>query len=120
MWFAEIEDRWRQMAEGVFAEVKDWRLEHPKATFKEIETAVDERLAKVRARMLQDAAQASPLTDVSAASPQERPLCPKCGHRLEARGQEVRDLTTNSNEVITLHRSYAICPACGTGLFPPG
>lgn len=120
MWFAEIEDRWRQMAEGMFTEVKDWRLQHPKATFKEIETALDERMAKVRAQMLQDAAQASPLTDVSAAGPQERPLCPKCGQKLEARGQEMRDLTTNHNEVITLKRSYAVCPACGAGLFPPG
>ena len=119
MWFAEIEERWRQMADEVFAGMKEWRLQHPKATFKEIETALDERMAKMRARMLQDAAQASPLTDVSAASPQERPFCPKCGQRLEARGQETRDLTINHNEVITLKRSYTICPACRAGLFPP-
>ncbi len=119
MWLAEIEDRWRELAEEVIVGMKEWRIQHRKATFKEIEAALDERLAKIRAQMLQDAAQASPLTDVSTAGPEERPFCPECGQRLEARGQETRDLTTNHNEVITLKRSYTICPACGAGLFPP-
>ena len=120
MWSAEIEARWRELAEEVIIGMKEWRLQHPRATFKEIETALDGLLARVRARMLEDAALASLARNVSAASPEERPKCPECGQGLEARGEETRSLTTNYNERITLKRSYAVCPACGAGLFPPG
>lgn len=119
-WPSEVEKRWRELVEEAFAGMKAWRLEHSKATFKEIETALDERLAKVRAQMLQDAAALSAMTDFSGAKAAERPRCPKCGEPLEARGPESRSLTTNFNETITIKRSWACCPSCGTGLFPPG
>ncbi len=119
MWLKVTEARWRELAEEAIIGMKEWRMGHPKATFKEIETALDERLADVRARMLQDAALASDAADVVAASAGERPKCAECGEMLEARGQELRSLTTNHNRTITLRRSYAICPACGAGLFPP-
>jgi ribosomal protein S27AE len=77
-------------------------------------------LAKVRARMLEDAALASAASDLSAASAGERPVCPHCGVPLEAHGQETRDLTTTGNQTVRLTRTYAVCPACGAGLFPPG
>ena len=69
----ETEARWRELAEEAIVGMKEWRLGQPKATFKEIETALDERLAGVRARMLQDAALASDATDVGAAAAEERP-----------------------------------------------
>lgn len=119
MWLEETEGRWRELAEEAIIGMKEWRLGHPKATFKEIETALDERLADVRARMLQDAALASDATGVGAAVAEERPKCTECGETLKARGQEARSLTTNHNRTITLRRSYAICQACGAGLFPP-
>ncbi len=118
MWLEETEARWRELAEEVILGMKEWRLQHPKATFKEIETALDERLARVRARMLEDAALASGARDITSAS-EERPKCPKCGQELEGRGQQTRSLTTNYNQTITLKRSYAACPACEAGLFPP-
>ena len=120
MRLAEMEARWRDLTEEVIAGMQQWRLQHPKATFKEIETTLDERLAKVRAQMLEDVALASAVTDVSAVRPEERPSCPVCGQSLEAHGQDTRHLTTNHNQTITLTRSYAVCPACGAGLFPPG
>ena len=120
MWSAEIEAHWQQLGEEVMVGMKEWRLQHPKATFQEIETALDERLARVRARMLQDVALASAVRDVRSLKPEERPPCPQCGHALEARGQETRQLTTNYNQSISLKRSYTRCPECGTGLFPPG
>ena len=84
MWTEEMEARWQQLAEEVMTGMKEWRFAHPKATFKEIEAALDERLAKVRARMLQDVALASAVADLKdrgwkAAS------CPKCGHSLSTR-----------------------------------
>ena len=52
----DLDARWHQLAEDVITGMKEWRLQHPKATYREIETALDERLARVRARMLEDAA----------------------------------------------------------------
>ena len=120
MWSAEMEAQWQQLAEEVMVGIKEWRLQHPRATFQEIEAALDERWAKVRARMLQDVALASALTDVRRLRPEERPPCPQCGHPLEARGQETRCLLTYYNQSISLKRSYTICSECGAGFFPPG
>ena len=64
MWTEETEARWRQLSEEVMTGMKEWRLAHPRATFKEIEAALDDRLAKVRARMLQDAALSSAAADL--------------------------------------------------------
>ncbi len=68
MWSDPLEASWRELMEEVMTGMKEWRLAHPKATFKEIEAALDERLAKVRARMLQDAALASAATRLSSGS----------------------------------------------------
>ncbi len=48
-WTDELEGRWRQLSEDVFVGMKEWRQAHPKATFREIKTALEEKLAKVRA-----------------------------------------------------------------------
>jgi transposase len=120
MWAADTEARWQQLAEEVWTGMKEWRLQHPKATLREIEAALDERLARVRARMLQDVALASAVADLRAVPAAERPRCPACGQPLEARGQEARHLTTTHEQQLTLRRHYAVCPACDTGLFPPG
>ena len=59
MWEEGIEDSWSRVAEGVMLEIREWREQHPKATFSEIEEAVDRLMAKARARFIQDAALAS-------------------------------------------------------------
>ncbi len=120
VWNDETEARWRKLTEEVMTGVKEWRLQHPKATFEEIEGAIDEGLARVRARMLEDVALASAAAEVSKGKGEERPSCPKCGHKMEAQGQRIRSVTTNHNQVVRLKRSYAKCPACGEALFPPG
>lgn len=119
MWSTEMEARWRTLSEEVFTGMAEWRVQHPRATFNEIEAALDERLATVRARMLQDVALASAATDVSGLPVEERSCCPDCGQALEAHGQEERTLRTTYDRPVTLRRSYARCPACGVGLFPP-
>ncbi len=116
----DFEARWHELTEEAISGMKEWRLQHPKATFREIERAVDERLGKVRARMLQDATLASAAADIQAAQAEERPVCPKCGQALEARGTQERELTTRHNQPIRLERSYGVCPTCGEGFFPPG
>lgn len=116
----DFDAQWDELAEEVMSGMKEWRLQHPKATLRQIEQALDERLAKMRARMLQDAALASAAADIKAGQEAARPVCPECGARLEARGTEVRQLTTQHNQTLNLVRSYGVCPQCGAGFFPPG
>lgn len=112
--------QWHEVTEEIVSGMKEWRLQHPRATLKEMEQAMDERWGKVRARLLQDAAMASDSADMRAAVAEERPVCPQCGEVLQGRGQKVRELTTQHNQVLRLERSYGVCPQCGEGFFPPG
>jgi len=112
--------RWRELMDEVETGMQDWRTAHPTASFAEIEAAVDERLAGVRARMVEAAALASRLADVGALAEEERPRCPDCGQALVERGRHRRTLTAPGNQAVQLDRSYAVCPSCGRGLFPPG
>ena len=114
----EMDRSWQQLSEEVITGMKEWRLEHPKATFVEIERTLDERLALLRARMLEDMALASRSTQWSKS--QERPVCPECGHKLVSSGTRSRQLQTQGRQQITLHRTYGVCEACGSGSFPPG
>jgi hypothetical protein len=105
--------------EEVLVGMKDWRVQHPKATLQEIEEALDERLGRLRARMLEDGALASRASDWKDAEAEERPKCPLCGQPLVARGKKTRRLQTQGGQEVALKRSYGVCPTCQSGLFPP-
>jgi hypothetical protein len=111
---------WDVLAEEVFTGFREWRVQHPRATFKELETALDARWARARARILSDAALASAARDVGSLPVSERPVCPDCGGRLESAGPEERVLTTTYEQAIALRRSAARCTACDRRVFPPG
>ncbi|HVA91359.1 MAG TPA: hypothetical protein VNL71_16110 [Chloroflexota bacterium] len=111
---------WQGLADEVARGMAEWRVQHPRATLGEIEHQVDVRLAGVRARMIEDVALRSARTEVASLAGEERPVCPQCGAVLAARGKKTRRLTTSHNQVIRLTRSYAVCPACEGGFFPPG
>lgn len=96
------------------ADLRRWRRANPDATLAEIEAALDARLDPSRAALLADLATASP--DASAG----RGCCPSCGGRLERRGVKERTLRTRGDAPVALRRTYAVCSACGAGLFPPG
>ena len=55
----DLQKRWEEQGEEIFAAVAHWRVAHPKATLAEIEHAVDEQMNRLRARMIEQAAQAS-------------------------------------------------------------
>ena len=40
----DFDARWHELAEDVLTGMKEWRLQHPKATLSEMERALDERL----------------------------------------------------------------------------
>jgi hypothetical protein len=109
------EESWVAEATARFRGIAAWRQAHPAATWEELEAAVDAELAALRATVLQDTALASDAVDLRTA----RPPCPRCGTPLQAAGMRTRRLRTDHDQPIDLARTYARCPACGTGLFPP-
>jgi RNase P subunit RPR2 len=96
-----------------------WRKEHPKATWQEIEAAADERINQLRAQMIEDVVQMSESEDWSQRPQAERPRCANCGKPLSARGAQTRYLQTTGGEAVKLTRTYGTCPECGEGFFPP-
>ena len=113
------EQTWHRMTAEIMAGMRDWRLQHPKATLREIEHELDTRWARVRARLLEDMALASVAADWTATPAAQQPTCPDCGQPLQLRGADTRTLQTHGGQALTLERQYGTCSACGAGLFPP-
>ncbi|MEO8973717.1 MAG: hypothetical protein ABI406_19170 [Ktedonobacteraceae bacterium] len=67
-----------------------WRTEHPHATLREIEEAVDQRMNELRAQLIQDVAQLGTTDAWNQRSEAERPQCATCGKVLVARGKQTR------------------------------
>lgn len=116
----DFDQRWNALAADVMIGMKDWRVAHPRATLREIEAALDERLARMRARMLEDLALASAAADWDGTPESAHPVCLQCGQTLARESRHTRRLQTQGGQELALERRYATCPACGTGLFPPG
>ena len=115
------EQGWQELSRQVQGALAAWRRAHPRATLTEIEAATTAAVQRLQARYLRDLVAASPSADLAALAPAERPPCPACGGPLEARGQRPRAvLTPGQAEPLAFRRSYAVCSACGAGLFPPG
>lgn len=118
------EEEWQkqELSEGreILSGMKEWRQEHPKATLREIEEAVDARLAKLRAGMVAELAGMSEQADWKELPPEERPTCEQCGAPLVSRGMHTRWLNSHGGQAVKLERRYGTCPQCGQGLFPPG
>jgi YgiT-type zinc finger domain-containing protein len=110
---------WGRLGEEVWLGVAEWRAAHPKATFSEIEQAVEEQMARIRTRVMADVALATATSDIAALPEDARPSCPECGGSLEARGKRTREVLTLRGDTVSLPRSYTVCRACGQGLFPP-
>ena len=54
---SELHDQyWEALSQEVLTGMRAWRLQHPKATLREIELALDAHFASLHARMLQDMA----------------------------------------------------------------
>ncbi len=114
----QMEEGWQGLATEALSGMSEWRQAHPRATLADIEAETDRRLAALRARMIEDAAQASQATDLGPES--ARPLCPQCKCAMVKNGKRRRCLTTRHEQTVTLERQYLVCPQCGAGFFPPG
>jgi len=106
------------LSADILTGMREWHLQHPNATLTEIEHALDERWYRLRARLLEDLALQREATNWQSTTA-ERPTCPDCGRTLIRRGRQPRQLKTHGGQDLTLTRSYAYCPNCRKGLFPP-
>src|SRR3974377_1946789 len=97
-----------------------WRQEHPKATWAEIEAAVDERMNQLRAHLIRDGGERGGTENGREIPEEERPTCATCGKPLVARGEQTRFLQTTGGEAVKLTRMYGTSPECGVGFFPLG
>jgi len=114
----EVQANWKGLSEEIMQGMAEWRAQHPKATFREIEAEIDERLSALRAQMISDTAMASAQAEWEAGA--MGVVCPKCGEKLEKKGKKKRKLETQGGRQVELIREYGVCPKCGQGIFPPG
>lgn len=117
---AAVAPDWDALAAEVLVGIKDWRTQHPRATFTEIEEQLDRELSRLRSRLLEDVALASAATGAAGTGELPTAPCPTCGGRLAARGQATRAVTVTHNQTVTLSRQHLVCVSCGAGVFPPG
>ena len=108
---------WQELSDETMQGMGEWRERHPKANLREIEKALDERMTKLRAKVLEEAAQLSEMRIWTES--ENVPVCPDCKKALEFRMKGKRELQTQGGHSIELEREYGICPKCGQGFFPP-
>ncbi len=112
----ELQAHWEEEGADVFAAVAQWRAAHPKATLAEIEQAVDEQINRLRARMIEQTAQASAAASHDAS---QVLVCERCGAPLQGRGRAKRSWQTHGGQQVEVERTSVSCPQCGGGFFPP-
>ena len=113
------EQVWHRRTAEIMSGMHEWRLQHPKATLREMEHELDTRWTRVRAQMLADMALTSVAADWTATPAGQHPTCPDCGRTLIRRGRQPRQLKTHGGHKLALTRSYGYCPSCKKGHFPP-
>jgi len=113
----DLQKRWEEEGQDMFAAVAQWRAAHPKATLAEIEQAIDEHMNRLRARMIEQAAQASAAANHDGS---QGLVCEQCGQPLQARGRAKRRWQTHGGQEVEVERTYVTCPQCGGGFFPSG
>ena len=100
----DLQARWNAQGEEIFAAVAQWRAAHPKATLAEIEHAVDEQMYRLRARMIEQAAQASAAAESEAS---QGLVCEQCRQPLQARGRAKRRWQTHGGQEVEMERTAA-------------
>lgn len=100
------------LMDTVRRDLASWHATHPDATFAELETAVEEKVRRLRTALLAERTEG--------VRKEEHPACPSCGMTMIPRSRSSRTVVMPGEEVIPVERVYVVCPACGTGLFPPG
>jgi YgiT-type zinc finger domain-containing protein len=108
---------WEKLVNEIVSGLAEWRQQHPRATFSEIERETMKRMGELQARMMQEMALESEVRDWEE---RNAPRCPECGAALRRRSEQERRLQTQGGGEVVLKRAYASCPQCGLEIFPPG
>jgi hypothetical protein len=112
------EEEWLQKSREIITDMKEWRQDHKKATFVEIEKEVHRRMVQLEAHLLQDVATESESREWGRESDHQAPECPQCHIALSAKGKKTRALQGNGGATVSLTRTYGSCPKCGQSFFP--
>ncbi len=107
----------KQFQEDILSGMWEWRIQHPKATFVEIEAEMEKRISRLRSRMMEELTQ---MSEAAEADSEEVPHCPECGVVMKRRGKRKRKMQGTGGTEIEIEREYVECPACGAGFFPSG
>lgn len=108
---------WQQLAAEIASGIKEWMNQHPQATLAEVERELMQRMAQLQARLMEDILRAKAIEQ--RASESEGVICPQCGEKMQYRGEQERHLQAQGGQAVVFKRSYAVCPECGMGFFPP-
>lgn len=107
-------DSFAKAAEAAFDELQAWCEAHPKYTLLELE----EQTRAVRQRLM-GSAMSSLVAERGTGRPAEGIFCPKCGGKMEDKGQQSRTVEGPEGP-ITLSRAYQYCASCKEGFSPSG
>lgn len=109
----------RQTEQEIREQLRQWRREHPRATFDEIDAEVARQYARVHAAVVAELSMAADPVDGVDAAVGTSIVCPECQAPMQRRGQRRRRMATRRGMEAEVVRDYYVCPACGAGLFPP-
>ena len=98
----------------MYEELRQWRANHPEASFDEIAAQVTPRRRELMGRLLVQLAGQHGDGEVI-----EGVSCPECGGAMSYKGTPSREVLHKEGET-ELVRAYYHCAQCKTGLFPPG
>jgi len=109
--------KWQKLVDEILSGMVEWRKQHSKATFAEIERETMKRMAELQARLMEEMAHMSEARDWANG---DEPSCPECGVKMHRRGERKRHLQGQGGQEVVVNRAYAVCPKCGAEFFPPG
>ena len=94
----KLSQKWQGRSEEMNADIAEWREQHPRATFREIESEIERRLNEYRAKVMADTANQSTSAELKEGA--DGPECPRCGARLAGRGRKKRKLQTRGGQAV--------------------
>lgn len=106
----------------VHVRLRQWRRDHPQASFDEIEDAVQHEIVQLQAQLVAEVLAANtPAGETAGETAGEAvPVCAACDTPLQRSGPRTRTVLSRLGQPVPLERAYWVCPTCGAGRFPPG